>query len=101
MFPVISLVSLNVKLSRCLYQLQEINDQLSTLSNDTENPPSTSMLRAIQRHREVYLDYARELRRTKVRTVYIVVSTRVVPIMNVGECQDSIRPGELAQRRKK
>lgn len=25
------------------------------------------MLRAIQRHREVYLDYARELRRTKVR----------------------------------
>ena len=58
---------LNVELSRETPQLQEINDQLSTLSNDTENPPSQSMLRAIQRHREVYLDYARELRRTKVR----------------------------------
>ncbi|KAI0800740.1 V-snare-domain-containing protein [Fomes fomentarius] len=48
-----------------LEKLQEINDQLSALSTDTENPPSQSMLRAIQRHREVYLDYARELRRTK------------------------------------
>ncbi|KAI1793195.1 V-snare-domain-containing protein [Ganoderma leucocontextum] len=48
-----------------LEKLQEINDQLSTLSNDTESPPSQSMLRAIQRHREVYLDYARELKRTK------------------------------------
>ncbi len=58
---------LNVELSRGnAHQLQEINDQLSALSSDTENPPSQSMLRAIQRHREVYLDYARELRRTKV-----------------------------------
>ncbi|EIW63982.1 V-snare-domain-containing protein [Trametes versicolor FP-101664 SS1] len=48
-----------------LEKLQEINDQLSALSSDAENPPSQSMLRAIQRHREVYLDYARELRRTK------------------------------------
>lgn len=48
-------------------QLKEINDQLSRLAEDTENPPSQSMLRAIQRHREVYQDYARELRRTKVR----------------------------------
>ncbi|KAI0715016.1 V-snare-domain-containing protein [Earliella scabrosa] len=48
-----------------LEKLQEINDQLSALSTDTTNPPSQSMLRAIQRHREVYLDYARELRRTK------------------------------------
>lgn len=49
-------------------QLREINDQLSALSSDTDNPPSQSMMRAIQRHREVYLDYARELRRTKVRS---------------------------------
>lgn len=47
-------------------QLGEANDQLSTLANDTENPPSQSMLRAIQRHRDVYQDYVRELRRTKV-----------------------------------
>lgn len=48
------------------FQLREINDQLSRLAEDTDNPPSQSMLRAIQRHREVYQDYARELRRTKV-----------------------------------
>jgi len=30
---------------------------------------STSMLRAIQRHREIYLEHVRELRRTKVRHI--------------------------------
>lgn len=49
-------------------QLGEINDQLGDLSNDPETPPSQSMLRAIQRHRDVYEDNAKELRRTKVRT---------------------------------
>ncbi|KAI9056985.1 V-snare-domain-containing protein [Trametes sanguinea] len=56
---------LEVEVDELLEKLQEINDQLSALANDAENPPSQSMLRAIQRHREVYLDYARELRRTK------------------------------------
>ncbi|KAI0778718.1 V-snare-domain-containing protein [Trametes elegans] len=56
---------LEAEVDELLDKLQEINDELSALSNDTENPPSQSMLRAIQRHREVYLDYARELRRTK------------------------------------
>ncbi|KAI0361044.1 V-snare-domain-containing protein [Trametes cingulata] len=56
---------LEAEVDELLEKLQEINDQLSALANDTENPPSQSMLRAIQRHREVYLDYARELRRTK------------------------------------
>ncbi|KAJ8494501.1 hypothetical protein ONZ51_g2265 [Trametes cubensis] len=56
---------LEVEVDELLEKLQEINDQLSALAEDTENPPSQSMLRAIQRHREVYLDYARELRRTK------------------------------------
>jgi len=45
--------------------LKETNDQLSTLSHDTSNPPSQSMFRAIQRHRDVYQDYAREFNRTK------------------------------------
>ncbi|KAK7695016.1 hypothetical protein QCA50_002204 [Cerrena zonata] len=48
-----------------LQKLGEINDQLSTLSSDPDQPPSQSMLRAIQRHRDVYQDYVRELRRTK------------------------------------
>ncbi|KAI8981134.1 V-snare-domain-containing protein [Trametes punicea] len=56
---------LEVEVDELLEKLQEINDQLSTLAKDPDNPPSPSMLRAIQRHREVYLDYARELRRTK------------------------------------
>ena len=57
---------------------------MSALSTDTENPPSQSMLRAIQRHREVYLDYARELRRTKVRQccaarIHVCADVTVVP----------------------
>ncbi|KAI0363617.1 V-snare-domain-containing protein [Pilatotrama ljubarskyi] len=56
---------LEAEVDELLEKLQEINDELSTVANDTQNPPSPSMLRAIQRHREVYLDYARELRRTK------------------------------------
>ncbi|KAH9897886.1 V-snare-domain-containing protein [Cubamyces lactineus] len=56
---------LEAEVDELLEKLQEINDQLSALAEDSENPPSQSMLRAIQRHREVYLDYARELRRTK------------------------------------
>ncbi|KAI0033993.1 V-snare-domain-containing protein [Vararia minispora EC-137] len=48
-----------------LEKLGETNEQLSALSGDSMNPPSQSMLRAIQRHREVYQDYSREFRRTK------------------------------------
>ena len=47
-------------------QLGEINEQLGRRAEDPDAPPSQSMLRAIQRHREVYNDYARELKRTKV-----------------------------------
>jgi len=48
-----------------LENLKETNDHLSALLQDTSNPPSQSMSRAIQRHRDVYQDYARELKRTK------------------------------------
>ncbi|KAI0931503.1 hypothetical protein AcW2_000379 [Taiwanofungus camphoratus] len=56
---------LEVEVDELLQKLGEINDQLSALSSDAENPPSQSMLRAVQRHREVYQDYSCELRRTK------------------------------------
>jgi len=56
---------LEFEVDELLQKLGEINDQLSALSGDAENPPSQSMLRAIQRHREVYQDYSRELLRTK------------------------------------
>ncbi|KAF9469808.1 snare region anchored in the vesicle membrane C-terminus-domain-containing protein [Collybia nuda] len=44
--------------------LEETNEQLSTLSS-TPDTLSASMLRAVQRHRELFQDNARELRRTK------------------------------------
>ncbi|OSX67099.1 hypothetical protein POSPLADRAFT_1042372 [Postia placenta MAD-698-R-SB12] len=56
---------LEIECEELLEKLQELNDQLSALSDDTDNPPSQTMLRAIQRHREVYQDYVREFRRTK------------------------------------
>lgn len=48
-----------------LEKLRETNDELLALSNNPDTPPSQSMSRAIQRHGEVYQDYAKELRRTK------------------------------------
>jgi len=56
---------LEVEVDELLQKLGEINEQLSVLSRDPENPPSQSMQRAILRHRDVYQDYTRELRRTK------------------------------------
>jgi len=48
-----------------LEKLKETNDALLALSSNPDSLPSQSMSRAIQRHREVYQDYARELQRTK------------------------------------
>lgn len=47
-------------------QLGEINDELDTLSNDPSSQATQTMLRAIQRHRDVHQDNIREFRRTKV-----------------------------------
>jgi Golgi SNAP receptor complex protein 1 len=55
-------------------QLEETNEQLGVLAADPDSPPSQSMTRAIQRHRDVYQDYARELRRTKVCMICSVLS---------------------------
>ncbi|KAF8078967.1 v-SNARE protein [Lyophyllum atratum] len=55
---------LEAELDDLLEKLEETNERLGTLSNSPELM-SQSMLRAIQRHREVFQDHARELRRTK------------------------------------
>jgi len=55
---------LEVELDDLLEKLEETNEELATLSN-TPDAVSTSMLRAIQRHRELFQDNTRELRRTK------------------------------------
>ncbi|THH21206.1 hypothetical protein EW146_g295 [Bondarzewia mesenterica] len=56
---------MEMEVEELLETLGETNDELSKLGSDKENPPSQSMMRAIQRHRDVYQDYAREFRRTK------------------------------------
>lgn len=47
-------------------KLKETNDALLALSTNPDSILSQSVARAIQRHREVYQDYAREFQRTKV-----------------------------------
>ncbi|KAF9650530.1 V-snare-domain-containing protein [Thelephora ganbajun] len=56
---------LEVELEELLQKLGEINDELDTLSNDASNQTTQTMLRAIQRHRDVHQDNVREFRRTK------------------------------------
>lgn len=56
---------LEVELEELLQKLGEINDELDTLSSDANNQVTQTMLRAIQRHRDVHQDNIREFRRTK------------------------------------
>lgn len=49
--------------SYLVVQLEETNEHLAALDSETLSP---SMLRAIQRHRELLQDNSRELKRTKV-----------------------------------
>ncbi|RXW24028.1 hypothetical protein EST38_g1807 [Candolleomyces aberdarensis] len=55
---------LELELDDLSTKLQEINDQLGELASKPELL-STSMLRAIQRHRELHQDNVRELKRSK------------------------------------
>ncbi|KAF7436447.1 hypothetical protein PC9H_003280 [Pleurotus ostreatus] len=54
-----------MELDELLAKLEETNEQLASLSNNAEAPLSQSMMRAIQRHRDVFQDQSREFRRTK------------------------------------
>ncbi|TFK41834.1 v-SNARE protein [Crucibulum laeve] len=55
---------LEIELDELAEKLEEVNDQLSALASNPELM-SPSMLRAIQRHHELFQDNTRELRRTK------------------------------------
>ncbi|KAF5352736.1 hypothetical protein D9756_005913 [Leucocoprinus leucothites] len=55
---------LEQELEDLLSKLEEINEQLSTLASNPDTL-SASMLRTVQRHREIFQDSSRELRRTK------------------------------------
>ncbi|KAJ8702150.1 protein transport protein gos1 [Pleurotus ostreatus] len=54
-----------MELDELLAKLEETNEHLASLSNNAEAPLSQSMMRAIQRHRDVFQDQSREFRRTK------------------------------------
>jgi Golgi SNAP receptor complex protein 1 len=54
------------ELDDLLDKLRETNDQLDSLKNNVDEPLSQSMMRTIQRHRDVFQDYFRESRRAKV-----------------------------------
>ncbi|CAA7264833.1 unnamed protein product [Cyclocybe aegerita] len=58
---------LEVELDDLAAKLEEINEQLAVLAG-TPDLMSASMLRAIQRHRELHQDNIRELKRTKTNT---------------------------------
>ena len=47
-------------------QLKETVEEMAALLNDPENPPTQSMLHAVQRHRDVLEDYKVDFKRTKV-----------------------------------
>jgi len=46
-------------------QLKETVEEMAALLNDPENPPTQSMLHAVQRHRDVLEDYKVDFKRTK------------------------------------
>jgi Golgi SNAP receptor complex protein 1 len=48
-------------------QLKETVEEMAALLNDPENPPTQSMLHAVQRHRDVLEDYKVDFKRTKAR----------------------------------
>jgi len=53
---------LELEAEELLEKIEETNEQLAALDSETLSP---SMLRAIQRHRELFQDNSRELKRTK------------------------------------
>ncbi|KAI3622793.1 vesicle transport v-snare protein [Moniliophthora roreri] len=55
---------IEIELDELLEKLEETNEQLAALSNNLDTL-SPSMLRAVQRHRELFQDNSRELKRTK------------------------------------
>lgn len=54
----------------CTCQLAETVEGLSRFLNDPDETPSSSMVHAVQRHREVLGDYKRDFNQTKVCVIF-------------------------------
>ncbi|KAF8167352.1 hypothetical protein B0H34DRAFT_13288 [Crassisporium funariophilum] len=68
---------LELELDDLSVKLEEINEQLATLAR-TPELMSASMLRAIQRHRELHQDNLRELKRTKTNVKHAFDSANLL-----------------------
>ncbi|KIK87031.1 hypothetical protein PAXRUDRAFT_35380 [Paxillus rubicundulus Ve08.2h10] len=80
--------------------LKETNDALLALSSNPDSLPSQSMSRAIQRHREVYQDYARELQRTKTNAQHALEQANLLTGVrnDIDAYQSSAADSLLAER---
>lgn len=63
---------LEVELDDLLNQLTDSVDALTAKLDDPTVPPSASQLHAVQRHREVLMDFARDLRRSKTNVRHAI-----------------------------
>jgi hypothetical protein len=68
-----------------LAQLSSTLDSLTALLNSPDVPPSSSMMHAAARHRDIYEDYRREFTRTRVtktriRYSLLILTSSLVPV---------------------
>lgn len=63
---------LEVELEDLLNQLTDSVDGLTAKLDDPAVPPSASQLHAVQRHREVLMDFTRDLRRSKTNVRHAI-----------------------------
>ncbi|PWY99521.1 V-snare-domain-containing protein [Testicularia cyperi] len=63
---------LESELEDLLNQLSESVDGLTAQLDDPSTPPSTSQLHAVQRHREVLMDFTRDFRRSKTNVRHAI-----------------------------
>lgn len=76
---------------QCPVQLEETNEKLSELSSNPDTL-SPSMLRAIQRHRELFQDSVRDVKRTKVRAAPSILPEPLTSL-STGKRQERHGPG--------
>lgn len=66
-------------------QLKETVEEMAALLNDPENPPTQSMLHAVQRHRDVLEDYKVDFKRTKVCACLLCIGYRALHSIQVSD----------------
>lgn len=52
-------------------QLRDTNNEMTSILDDPDAPPSQSTLHAVQRHRDILQDYLRDFAQTRVRPSFL------------------------------